>query len=515
MSAAAYASPQITHMLMAEERLHFESSAPMLPSLRAVNTSALDKAATLHTMPSIWQRVLRNRGAGEELRVTILGCSVSAGCGADDGDPLQCVMEHSWGRRLQAWLQGFPGTHFQVQVWARRAVGPEFFETCTSRFVRGAHVVVLEFEAVLQVQATGARGCSGATRNLVAAVRRAAPEAAIVFLGWPNGERDSRSCEAELRTLVADGVDVVLAGSLRPVLGQKPYAKDGHAVHPNTAAADLLAQPIARLLARRTLGARCGADSAAPDLSLAAAKTTDAEEWCTEDIRALPTTRTDGWRLVNEGGTLGRSAKLGYLSTSAATASPLTINVSSLLPKVTCGYLTGSLLFEQSWRPDRGTFAVRCKGSCEPCAALSGSWARGSDAFPVVNTFVPSLGATLTHAVRFHLFMGFSSGTAGVCLLEIEHMRSTRQNQTETRVRIDGLSFSVADCSTVCYSLLRPITRSTVQHKYGHFGRRCAVGQGDGTFGHVGPACLRDARTSDEGVRKCSAGRSHYGRRLL
>ena len=55
----------------------------------------------------------------------------------------------------------------------------------------------------------------------------------------------------------------------------------------------------------------------------------------------------------------------------------------------------------------------------------------------MVNTFVPSLGATLTHAVRFHLFMGFSSGTAGVCLLEIEHMRSTRQNQTETRVRID------------------------------------------------------------------------------
>ena len=121
-------------------------------------------------------------------------------------------------------------------------------------------------------------------------------------------------------------------------------------------------------------------------------------------------------------------------------------------------------------------------------------WAKASDPFPVVDTFAPALNATLRHATRFHLFMGYS-GEAGNCLLEVEHVGSTRQ---ETRVRIDGLSFSVADCRTVCYSLLRPITRSTVQHKFGHFGRRCAVGQGDGTFGHVGPACLRHARTSAE-----------------
>ena len=72
MRAAAFASPQSTPLLMAEEQVHFESSAPLLPSLRAVKASVLDKAAKLHSMPALWRRAIRSRGADQELRLSLI-----------------------------------------------------------------------------------------------------------------------------------------------------------------------------------------------------------------------------------------------------------------------------------------------------------------------------------------------------------------------------------------------------------------------------------------------------------
>ena len=72
----------------------------------------------------------------------------------------------------------------------------------------------------------------------------------------------------------------------------------------------------------------------------------------------------------------------------------------------------------------------------------------------------------------------------------------------ESSVRVDSLSFAVASVEHVCLALMRRASR--FQNAVGHFGRACAVGQGQGVPGHFGPACLHGALTRSAWEGVCS-----------
>lgn len=236
----------------------------------------------------------------------------------------------------------------------------------------------------------------------------------------------------------------------------------------------------------------------------------DEKEWCTEDARSLPTVYTNGWSLVNEGGS-GQASKYGYLSTTAdddlkppskyGDLKPLTFNVSAMLPGVTCAVLRGSLLYEQSWRPSAGDFYVWCSGSCL-CTQLPGGWAKGSDPFPHVTAHVPSLGATITSTTRFNIRYGV--GDLSNCFLHVNHIKRRKSSQRNTtRVRIDGLNLEVLDCRSLCFALMRPMHVSRVSSMIGEFGRGCAVGYREGKPGHLGPPCLQNTRNATDARSVC------------
>ena len=250
-------------------------------------------------------------------------------------------------------------------------------------------------------------------------------------------------------------------------------------------------------------------------------------EWCTDDVRSLPVVDSDGWRLVNEGGSVHeREAKLGFLSTRPDPHAPLVFNLSAVLDGVTCGVLVGSLSYLQSWEPQSGAFTAFCSGSCE-CVGLPGQWGKASDPWPAVDTFDPALIASLSARTRFHVILGltrsdgfggagWTSNFTGDCRLQITHLPTTEASAAKrpaagatstpwrsdsTRVRIDGLSFGLASCSAVCHSLLR--LRSRMQAAAGRVGHRCALGARRGLQGHYGPSCLQDAPNISAAAHAC------------
>jgi len=293
----------------------------------------------------------------------------------------------------------------------------------------------------------------------------------------------------------------VLSGTLLPLVGNLSlYARDR--IHPNTLGSEVLAQAVARLVARHTVDAMCSSTrmhlgTLQPRLPQTTSPRVDEKEWCTEDARSLPAVHTNGWSLVNEGGS-GQASKYGYLSTTAEaddSLKPLTLNVSAMLPGVTCAVLRGSLLYEQSWRPSAGDFYVRCSGSCL-CTQLPG------EPFPHVTAHLPSLGATITSATRFIIRYGV--GDFSNCFLHVKHIKRRKSSQRNTtRVRIDGLNLEVLDCRSLCFALLRPMHVSMVSSMIGEFGRGCAVGYREGKPGHLGPSCLQNTSNATDARSVC------------
>ena len=496
-------SPQNTRVWTANSELSFQSSMLHNNTSNVLRSEQLDQTLTMVVDSSEWTNAISKQGE-RAIRVAILGCSVSAGCGAEDSNPAECSFKHSWGSQLASWLDGFPGVRFNVQIWARRAVKPEYFKACTDRFVSRADVVLLEFQPTLQ--ADSMQRISEALEEIVAAVRRAAPRAPIVVVGWRSVSSSARgragSCETALTmSAIHLGVDLVLSGLLLPLVGNLSlHARDR--IHPNTLGSEVLAQAVARLVARHTVDAMCSSTrmhlgTLQPRLPQTTSTRVDEKEWCTEDARSLPAVHTNGWSLVNEGGS-GQASKYGYLSTTAEaddSLKPLTLNVSAMLPGVTCAVLRGSLLYEQSWRPSAGDFYVRCSGSCL-CTQLPG------EPFPHVTAHLPSLGATITSATRFIIRYGV--GDFSNCFLHVKHIKRRKSSQRNTtRVRIDGLNLEVLDCRSLCFALMRPKHVSRVSSMIGEFGRGCAVGYREGKPGHLGPSCLQNTSNATDARSVC------------
>lgn len=136
-----------------------------------------------------WVGVKQAISQQRPIQITVLGGSVTVGCGA--AHPLQrCDALSSWTRILHDQLvAAFGGQTERVEmaVWGKSAIRANYFTWCTSAKVPAtSHVVLLEVQANLWF--AGQRSCprcAASLESLVEHVRRAAPSAAIMFVGWP------------------------------------------------------------------------------------------------------------------------------------------------------------------------------------------------------------------------------------------------------------------------------------------------------------------------------------------
>ena len=518
-----------------------ESSANTTP------TSQLDKAATLHGEAGFrWAAAARHR----RIKVVVLGGSVSAGCGTIENNRA-CSTEFSWVRKLASMLSATDT--FEVQVWARNAVFPEYFSHCTQEYIGNADVVILEFQPNMQVSS---QGCQ--LYDLVDAIRRHRSTAAILVAGWPsqsvNMLTSAYKCDYTLKKFAAAvGSDLVLASALfarcdrlkpdrpqcyahtskvhmsraansthpRGLLPRREgrlngvYADD---THPGTEGAALFAQTVARVLLRRLYAASCpGTRTSHPAAAVISDQVMNNGgaragnlEWCLRNVSQLPA--SGGWRLVDEGGEK-LVQKLGLLSTRVNQT--LTINASAILGRITCGFLMARLTFLVGWAPHHGAFSIGCAGSCV-CRPIRGIWASGSDPYPVVNTHRPDVGATVTASTRFIVEIGSKTASEmSECLIHIQHISSSQRSAhrphelhttPSSRVRIDGIGFSQPDCHSGCDNLLTHGggAANVARRLSGLFSWRCGYGQARGRVGHVGPSCFANASTAEAAMRVCT-----------
>ena len=151
-----------------------------------------------------WNEAAASAAAAGVLRVSVIGTSVSNGCGACDYDPTDtfygesstasefgcsenryCSKELSWLRVMQAHVeQTNLSRRVHMHVAAKNAVGPDFFLACTqSKIPRDSHVVLIDVATNL---------FAGSVSSLITHVHAAAPSAAIAFIDWTS----RISCEA-------------------------------------------------------------------------------------------------------------------------------------------------------------------------------------------------------------------------------------------------------------------------------------------------------------------------------
>ena len=348
-------------------------------------------------------------------RVVVIGTSPTAGCGACDGynaGPLEnstlrkdacqaivgnrtssCVVSHSWASQLAHGLSEL-GWLAHVDVWFKNAVGPGYFTRCTSQFVpANTRVVLLEI-------ATNVWG--GSPSELVQAIKRAAPLAAIAFVVWPTQDRNQAAWALNIikQASKESSVDMLRVDRILPREHGSYYAKEGRdKVHPSALGHALLANTAARFLAHQFMSALPCNNSIGDDLigALAApyAAPGAALHWerCFADARVLPTTPPNNgsltkgsWRLAEEGFAFKGVEKWGYVSEtvgSALTVGPLVApqegNLCELL-LVEIGYH----LQPRSSTQRQGALSLRCTG-CE-CSGNPTAFTRSITPFPIVQT---------------------------------------------------------------------------------------------------------------------------------
>ena len=471
------------------------------------------------------------------LHVTILGASVSAGCGAEMPS-IRCRQRWSWARhfrdRLSAMLANAGhSTDIKVRVWAKNAIDATYFAQCTeSRFKLSAATGIVLIELEGAYQALGANGLR-AVRALLSRIQRGAPHAVLGFVAWPSTASDPRSLETALRNATGtrgETFDTVFA---TPLL----HAANAHAshptryyptasyyadhIHPNLAGHALLGNAAAYMVGRGILEAAAGcarqslagrrrspswiaAHRLVESQALAAPPRAAAQvvELCINSADELPVVPPlEGWALRDEGGAKG-VRKLGYASGRVGAS----LRIGPLLPSIQCGLFDVSLSYLQSWRQESGAFRITCEGCT--CNRIPGGW---SDAFhtypfPLVQTwsygiasgrsnrnayereFASIANASLTVSTRFALHKD-----APDCYLNVTHVRRAGASvSAPSRVRIDALGIELASCQMACHLSRYPNLKA--------FARKarltCAKGVDRGLPGHVSPACFANGTQS-------------------
>lgn len=477
---------------------------------------------------SAWRRVVAAASQGEELRITVLGSSISAGC-LDVGGAInlragmsRCHFSHAWVRFLQDKLSGLRlrKASARLSVWAKPAVPPSYFDSCTRRYLdANAHVVLLEFQAVLQQ-----RPCSDVhnqLRPLVNSVRRIAPSAAIVFVGWPArtyNERAPYLCSPEDtgRSLLefgnAQDINILSLAAVVPAerADRRPYY-GSVGVHPSELGAHLMAVEVERALTRWVLQACCDhGDAAVPTEPQHVAPTIPSApfEWCATQGDMLPVIppahNWSTWRLVDEGE--AGVAKLGWQSLIPGVRDDkLTLNVQPAIKSI-CAVFAARLGYVQSWKSEYGALLVSCTGDCTCHPKDFGrADAQALNPFPLVEAWHPEYSATITAATTFLINPHPESKS---CQVHVTHQRSrvrrSASNPTnDSRVRVDSLGLKIAieyqQCHFACIALQRGYSAASMAD----YSRRCAIRAASGNLNATGPECFQDAHTVSDAMKIC------------
>ena len=474
----------------------------------------LDRAILRRLRPRVWCDLAAKHSV---LHVTVLGASVSAGCGAE-APSVRCLARWSWTRHLQDRLTSLLeeaglSTRVVVQTWAKNAVDSSYFAQCTgSRFGISANtsVVLIELESALQAaQGPMLTRALLYLRTVLSRVRQVAPQAALGFVGWPSLNGKANEFEMQLaNTSILHGIpmDILYATTLIDEVRRGTSASHaarkfyGDNVHPSFLGHVMLGSAAAYMIGMPLLhSATCGnaqAQRNRDDIGrhrraaepAAAAYARQQAEVCIGSADQLPIAHAHGWKLHDEGGKKGVK-KLGYVSTHIGS----TLTLGPLLPGIRCGLFDTSLGYLQSWREDMGALHISCYG-CS-CVGIPGTWSAGAFPFPGIQAwsyatkgidFEKNVGsvanASLTVTTRFTLLKQDRE-----CFMNITHRAAARRpnHDAPSRVRVDSLGLEVLDCLLSCHLSHYPVTK--------HFaakGRTCALGADRGEAGHVSPACF-------------------------
>lgn len=414
------------------ERRNFAS----LPLQKPIYPAGLIvKASQALEDESRWRHALR-RGSGT-LPIVILGASVSAGCGAMMPSSQMCAPQHSWARHFAGWLpQLLRGTRWvpRVQVWSKNAVDTSYFTSCLrSKLHPRTQIVLLEFESstsATEFENNVQRALN--IEDLVDVVRKVAPRAAIVFVGWPLRkwfEKKHVQRVARQRSLLDAAInesttsrhidvlrmrDLLLAFHTPRNISSHYYGDD---VHPSDSGHRFMGEAAARFVAARVLAhSGCSSaptDSATTASSAAAAASANEDDDAMEPPGQHGSSASRASRLRDADAADGAAAAAPFETCLDARTLPIAttlaeahdkereagkrpwelmneggakhveklgllsrqvgqrLRISPLLPKVRCGLFMAYLGFLQSWRPHQGAFRVTCSGSCR-CFAIPG-----------------------------------------------------------------------------------------------------------------------------------------------
>ena len=154
-----------------------------------------------------WARARERMARSLPLHLGVLGCSTTAGCGSLHPSA-KCSSSQAWPRVAHDALAALPLAGLHTRVFHKNAVEASFYWDCTAAFLSPhADIVLLE---VMQ----NAYGMSvhGIVNGTVRAVRKVAPQAAIVFVRWMKREqlRSLRASHAAIAaSIAAVGADLV------------------------------------------------------------------------------------------------------------------------------------------------------------------------------------------------------------------------------------------------------------------------------------------------------------------
>jgi hypothetical protein len=346
------------------------------------------------------------------------------------------------------------GIEADVIVYGKNAVMTDYWSVCAQRFGLSTNTSAVLIENHGAMDLTGKRASGGAITgvatlagDLFQELRRSAPNALLVYVGWPSmGGSSARKDTWDVTTVTANRwrMTVEAEGSFAGALHQldseahiifasrllvaafnttrssnatRLRLMDGP-VHPGPDGHIALGEATANFLAPRlhmctrvhSIASNCQARrkaSAAAGSAAVAAGAADDECYLTADRLPLAAPLEADVALRDEGGKKGVS-KLGLVSTREGTI----LSLGPVLATVRCGVFVASLGYLQSWRPSQGAFHVACGGGCD-CVRYPGGM---SIQFPDVSTTLPRsvdgnrrnlhemAGMSVTAFTRFVLF---------------------------------------------------------------------------------------------------------------
>jgi len=417
-----------TSLLVGGSLVRFDAPPKLLELAKAAELTRKDRKNARFVSElgaSAWRRAaIFSQGGAASLNISVLGASVTSGCGSSEARhssrcqnlsmalSRSCNLKGGWVRHmhdhLAKRLQGAgQGSEPSTNVHFRNAVGMSYFTHCTCQFVdRSTHVIVLD---IAQVDAPASQMAHLPT--LTSALRRCAPEAALVLVVWPSRSRlrnDGALLERLTQTALGLGLDVLRMDKLLLVVERSlhlhnhsngwcrstsafTYAQRGSdTIHPSPEGHQLLGSEVATFVFDRVMSATSVSTVAAWRASGAAEpfreeRKEDHWEACFSADR-LPVRETDAWTLVDEGGDKG-VPKLGLLSSHIGDV--LTLGPFGLPGGVNCSQSRCRFQVEVGYllspRVVQGAFVIGCD-HCH-CAREWSTFAKQLRPFPGVDTY--------------------------------------------------------------------------------------------------------------------------------